>query len=321
MRSKDYVLSVIVKDHHIDEYNHEGSTFVEGRKGSDFELSFKNASKGRVLVVPSVDGLSPLDGLAAGPESRGYVVAAGATLIIPGWTFNDEQVARFMFENKDKSYGSHTEGGTANSGVVGVLVYAEKQEEKPKEIHHHHTTIVQPPARILPVYPSPIWPHYPYNGSPVWYGSQPVGTCAAGQAGSLTASSIRSMRDSATTSHMSGTAIPTSNVVSQDAIFSSQVSDTLARYGAKGEPLSKEEFEGSDEAFGLGTGWGEKVDFKINHVTFNRGDLVAQMLIYYDTRRNLEKRGIVIRPQRALPEELPQAFVGLGCKPPPGWTG
>ena len=320
MRAKDYVLSLIVKNRPIDEYLHEGRTFVEGRKGSDFEVSFKNTSKGKVLVVPSIDGLSPLDGLAASPESRGYVVAAGATLIIPGWTFNDEQVAKFMFENKDKSYGSHSEGGTVNSGVVGVLVYAEKQEAKPKEVHHHHTTIVHPPARILPIQPAPVWPQWPYHGSPLWIGNQPVGTCAAGQAGSLTASAVRSMQGSA--AQLSTTATQTSNVVSQNATLGAQTSDTMARYGARGEALSKEEFEGSDEPFGLGTGWGEKVDFKINHTTFNRGDLVAQMMIYYDTRRALEKRGIDLRPQRATySEELPQAFSGVGCKPPPGWTG
>lgn len=311
MRAKDYTLSIIVKDRPIDEYLHEGRTFVEGRKGSDFELSFKNTSKSRVLVVPSVDGLSPLDGQTAGPESRGYIVAAGATLVIPGWTITDDQVAKFIFENKEKSYGSHTDGGTTNAGVVGVLVYAEKQEPKAKEIHHHHhhtTTTIQP-VNPYPVWPQPIYPPYPR----VWYGSS-IGDLPVGSG--LTASAVRSARNDMSLGAFGAT---TSSIASLNSIQTSgaTVNDTMNHGTPTGAPLEVEE-----SPFGLGAGWGEKADFKINHTTFNRGDLVAQMVIYYDTRRNLEKRGIEIRPQRiSYSEELPQAFVSVGCTPPPGWRG
>lgn len=322
MQAKDYTLSVIVKERPIDEYLHDGRYFVEGRKGSEFELLFRNSSKGRVLVVPSIDGLSPFTGEVADQDSKGFIVAAGASLTIPGWTINDAAVARFLFENKDKSYGAHTEAGTTNAGVVGVLVYAEKVEDKPKEIHHHRTIT----PIVTPVMPSPIWPQYPYNGQP-WLETQRIGspTCAAGKAMPLTASAVRSMRESYGMGQMSA-GLESSTSTACNSMAASRgvtTSDTLARYGAKGEALSKEEYEGNDESpFGIGTGWGSKADFKINHTTFNRGDLQAQLVIYYDTRRNLEKRGIVITPMRqSYTEDLPQAFAGVGCKPPPGWTG
>ena len=76
----------------------------------------------------------------------------------------------------------------------------------------------------------------------------------------------------------------------------------------------------SNQSFDLGTGFGKKTAFQTNEVNFNRGTLVGEMAIYYDSRKNLESRGIVIsRPK--IVSELPRAFPLRGCKPPPGWVG
>lgn len=290
MRVKDYSLAIRVKDRAIDEYQHESRTFVEGRKGSEYALEFKNHSKGRVLVIPSVDGLSPLDGTAATPESKGYIVKAGETLVIQGWTVNDNEVSRFLFDRKDRGYGNHTPEGTTNAGVVGVLVYAEKEVETPKEIHHHHHHGVQP------VWPQPMYPPYPRT----WYGS------------SLSGSQLTS--NTVTLASTRGLTANSSSIAAAEALGSigASISDTVRHSTITGAP--------EEDDIGLGTGWGERTDFKINHTTFNRGDMVAQLVIYYDTRRNLEKRGIQLTPIRYSPE-LPQAFSGVGCKPPPGWSG
>ena len=76
-----------------------------------------------------------------------------------------------------------------------------------------------------------------------------------------------------------------------------------------------------EDAFNMGTGFGQKADFMTNEVTFNKGNQVAQLVLYYDSRRNLEKRGIqvVSRETRYL-SDLPPAFQS-GCTPPPGWNG
>lgn len=297
MRVKDYSLAIRVKDRPIDEYSHEGRTFVEGRKGSEYALEFKNHSKGRVLVIPSVDGLSPLDGSKATPESKGYIVKAGETLIIEGWTVSDNEASRFLFDRKDRSYGSHSSEGTTNAGVVGVLVYAEKPDESPKEIHHHHhDTVIVPATPVIPTFPQPVWPTYPPR---MWYGVSSTGSPLA--SGATTLSATRSV---------------SSNVasISADALSSigATVSDTIRHGTSTGAP--------EEDDIGLGTGWGAKTEFKINHTTFNKGDMVAQLVIYYDTRRNLEKRGIQIVPMR-YSSDLPEPFSGVGCKPPTGWQG
>lgn len=70
----------------------------------------------------------------------------------------------------------------------------------------------------------------------------------------------------------------------------------------------------------LGTGFGNATDFATQMVSFTRGDMIAMMVLYYDDRRGLEKRGIkIVRPSRQKIDNKPEAFPGMNCSPPPGW--
>ena len=75
--------------------------------------------------------------------------------------------------------------------------------------------------------------------------------------------------------------------------------------------------QNSENLFSLGVGWGEKTEFKTVSTTFNRGNSVAQLVIYYDSRKNLEKRGIrlVKKESSYKTQELPSPFQGA-CIPP-----
>lgn len=69
----------------------------------------------------------------------------------------------------------------------------------------------------------------------------------------------------------------------------------------------------------LGTVFGEAMQWQTETVTFNReAYTAAQMVIYYDSRKNLESRGIRMT-KKAKP--LPNPFPGNeeGCPTPPGW--
>lgn len=72
----------------------------------------------------------------------------------------------------------------------------------------------------------------------------------------------------------------------------------------------------------LGTGFGEATPFRTTTVTFQRGVALGTLLIYYDDRRGLKARGIVLERQRPR-QSTPDAFPGkrLACVPPPGWSG
>lgn len=286
-------LNVLVSGRPITEYEHGGNVFVQGRKGSEFILQYRNHTNKRVLVIPSVDGKSTLDGKPATPDSKGYVVGPWATLDIKGWTLDNQSVASFEFSDKEASYATALEGTSAQSGVIGVLVYEEKVVELPKpvikHVHHHH-------PRIDP-WPSPQpWPKYPGN-PPVWMGNaQNIDTTQLSAADVKTTMATRSM--------MSATHVNTSY---------------QANVQTDGIASNVEQPEG---AFDMGTAFGQKADMATRDVKFQRGSVVAQLVLYYDSRRNLEKRGIqVSKREDRYVSELPQAFYGTGCTPPPGWKG
>ena len=95
--SREFEATILIKGRPINEVQHEGQTFVEGRNGSAYELKFKNNSSSRVLVIPSVDGLNVLDGKIAGKTSPGYVIDAWGELRIPGWKVDGTTAAKFKF--------------------------------------------------------------------------------------------------------------------------------------------------------------------------------------------------------------------------------
>ena len=288
MKSLQYELNVIVGDRSITEYESQGNIFVEGRKGSEFKIEFKNLSNSRVLVVPSVDGRSVLDGKTATPDSKGYLVNAYSTLTIPGWTLNSGEVSKFVFEDKDKSYASRTAttGENVQVGVVGVMVFVEKIEVP--------TYISMTNAQ--PYYPTTYpYPPYPTAGNPPWLSTQ-----------THTVSPTQTVWNSASCMNASMSA------KSIDA-------QILAASAAS---VSETSNNNSDNNFAMGTGFGPRADFKTNEVKFNKGSSVATLAIYYDTRRNLEKRGIqVVRRETRYLNDLPTPFSNTGCTPPAGWTG
>jgi hypothetical protein len=77
-----------------------------------------------------------------------------------------------------------------------------------------------------------------------------------------------------------------------------------------------------ENSFEMGAGFGEKSEFKTTLEDFKRDQIVATMELFYDSRRNLEKRGIqVVKKEVRHLNEFPSAFAGVGCKPPKGWQG
>ena len=136
MNNQDYTFTVCVKNKDATEYSHRGKTYIEGRKGSEYELYFRNHTAKRVLVIFSVDGLSVMDGKVASDKSNGYVVDAYRSLTVPGWKVDSNTVAKFQFRPQgDKDNTTYvealkTEGfdvDESNQGVIGCIVIKEKE--------------------------------------------------------------------------------------------------------------------------------------------------------------------------------------------------
>ena len=308
MRHKNFELKVLVGEKPIHEYEHKGNYFVEGRRGSKFELEFKNHTAKRVLVVPSVDGLSVTDGQPATADSMGYVVPAHGTLRIPGWRLDANGVASFIFEDKERSYvRTSTATASARAGVVGVLVFDET---------------VQPIVTNTTIYTTPYITPVPFPYTPTvtpwqqpWWG-RPIYTCGA-------------VPQTATGVMMNANNVSASNAASPPGGTAESVSvaatGTITANNVQAEPVKKArrvQLNETPTTFEIGTGFGPKADFKTSEVQFNKGDEVATLAIYYDSKRNLEKRGIqVVRSRRTYLEDLPSPFQSTGCTPPPGWNG
>jgi hypothetical protein len=107
------------------EYYHNGEIWIEGRKGSEFTLRLSNRTGQQILMVPSIDGLSVMDGEEASFDDRGYIVPAYGYMDVPGWRISDNDVAKFRFHKSGKSYASKT-GKPQNVGVIGCAVFQEK---------------------------------------------------------------------------------------------------------------------------------------------------------------------------------------------------
>lgn len=121
-----FQLKVLVDEKPVQEYHKDDRVFVEGRKGSRFSLLVKNLCGNRILVHPTVDGLSAMNGKPASrhDNENGYVLPAYAEAVIPGWRLDDAEVAAFYFAGGGDSY-AEREGMGENKGVIACAVWDE----------------------------------------------------------------------------------------------------------------------------------------------------------------------------------------------------
>ena len=116
--------SVVVHGKDVREILHNGSTFIEGRLGSQSSLRISNNSPERVLAVITVDGLSIMNGKEGNFNSGGYVIQPWSVTDIPGWRLDNDRVARFFFSTLDQSYAAQMDKPT-NVGVIGCAIFNE----------------------------------------------------------------------------------------------------------------------------------------------------------------------------------------------------
>jgi hypothetical protein len=125
-QSDNFVLDVKIHGSSAKKYFHDGRFYVEGREGSEFTIRIGNQTGKRVLAVPTVDGLSVMDGKDGSFESTGYILDPWQGIDIPGWRLSDKKVASFEFTKPHKSYAS-SKGKGIHGGVVGCAFFYEKE--------------------------------------------------------------------------------------------------------------------------------------------------------------------------------------------------
>jgi hypothetical protein len=129
-------------------------SLVQGDVGQRYQIELVNQTSSRFEAVVSVDGLDVIDGRAASPEKRGYLLMPFATLDIDGFRQNMDEVAAFRFGSVRGSYAAQ-KGSDRNVGVIGVALFAERGSAwSQREIRRRETAdpfpgrfATPPPAR------------------------------------------------------------------------------------------------------------------------------------------------------------------------------
>jgi hypothetical protein len=102
-----------------------GRLYAVGEAGQRYTINIKNRTGLRLEVVAAVDGLDVLDGKAANPSKRGYLVPPHGTLEIAGWRTSADHVAAFRLSSVRNAYAAR-KGTDRNVGVVGVAFFHER---------------------------------------------------------------------------------------------------------------------------------------------------------------------------------------------------
>ncbi len=126
MIKSNYEVEILVNGSPVKEYFHKGQHFIEARGGNNFSIKIRNNGYRRILAVPTVDGLSVLNGKKASKKSGGYIINGYSSLTIDGWRVSDSEVNKFFFTNPSNSYAERT-GKGGDVGVIGVAVFREKE--------------------------------------------------------------------------------------------------------------------------------------------------------------------------------------------------
>ena len=150
MNKINYEVDVLVNGHSVQEYFKDGKVYIEGRKKQKFSIRIKNNGYSKILAIPTIDGLSVIDGKEAGYSSPGYIINGYDSITINGWRTSNKEIAEFYFTNPKDSYSQKT-GKKNNLGVIGVAIFREKQS---------HITPTPFPEYPYPKYPYPKWPMY-----------------------------------------------------------------------------------------------------------------------------------------------------------------
>jgi len=270
----------------VDEYYHtDGNTYFEARQGSEFVLDLFNRSSERVAMIPAIDGLSTVDGQPAGLDSPGFVVEPWGSVRVPGWSKSEHSAAHFVFWDKENSYSNKTGRGKENVGVIGVLVFREKPRSNMFTPYPYDTFSVGSLPNSFPETQS-------------WNGNESSGNSWGGLGGNI---------DSA--------GISVSNAVdTQNSILGSSASASSSTSATRSTRSTRRLTKGlttSGAVQEAGTGHGRITEFNTTEVNFEKRDPKhpdAQVVIYYDTSRGLEKRGIVLKYKKNFaPDPFPSS--------------
>lgn len=109
---------------------HEGTPYVVGRPGNEYEIRVRNRAGEDLLAVVSVDGVNVVSGETADTHQAGYVLSPWSAARIGGWRKSLAETAAFYFTSLGDSYAGRT-GRPGDVGVIGVALFQRRHVPPP----------------------------------------------------------------------------------------------------------------------------------------------------------------------------------------------
>jgi hypothetical protein len=292
MRVGPAEVKVIVGGRRRTEYGHEGRTYIEAQEGEEYALRIRNTTNRKILVLPTVDGLSVLDGEeASANKADGYILDRHMTYDIPGWRVDNQQVAKFVFGSIPESYAEKS-GKGGNQGVIGLACWRERRTRKrrPRRRTRRNPVNGRQETMRSGEFDSPTYDMNICRG---------VGSPIAERGGG----EVRSCNFVS--------AVPPAGPAESTMDY---MPDFHSESTTKGVDV---EFKGD-----MGTEFGDRTNHRVVQAVFHEapGTLVTGM-IYYASRQALEARGIDFDKAVAEASNPFPADNQRGCQPPTGWNG
>jgi hypothetical protein len=263
-------------------YASDGRHWVVGTPGQEYALRLCNRTAGRVLAVPSVDGVNVITGDTASPAQSGYVLDPYQCYDIDGWRKSLSRTAAFYFTELPDSYAART-GRPANVGVIGVAFFREKPQR---------TSWSAPWGRVAPERADAPGPRSGDTRALAEAARQESasGVPAADAASTIHATEVAPRARGAEAASHASVADAAPRSPAADAAPHSSAADAASAAPTAPAPLAK-----------LGTGHGRSQTSHIDVVSFEReGERPsATIAIHYDRRENLIAMGILPAPKFA----------------------
>lgn len=294
----------------VKQHSHNEKAFIEARYGSEYSVRVKNKNSYRVLVVCSVDGINVIDGKVADKDGVGYIINANDSIEIKGYRKDLENVGRFKFTKKAKSYTKGVTGSSENAGVIALVAFAEKPKPVPKPEKEY--IFVDKPVYI-PTYPTyPTYPkRRPYWPDDTYYFSSSNNLGSKDFVRSFGGAKGRSAGGGASASPSVAT-YANNGYAAGGLVGATNCNDTVCYATADATEIPE---------FSVGSTWGEQIKDTAVTVEFEKYSSfpMAQMNLYYDLRENLEEIGIDFNKKETI--GLPKGFPSAFATPPGNWRG
>lgn len=124
-----YRMEVLVNGYSAREYRHQGTTYIEARRGEEYAIRLSNMTGERVAVALSVDGLNSIDARhTSAKDARKWILGPYETIVVDGWQTSSNTSRHFYFTSEASSYGNWI-GDTRNLGNISAAFFREQQPE------------------------------------------------------------------------------------------------------------------------------------------------------------------------------------------------